>query len=200
MADFPKFYSLIFPYTLCPQDMYTAVLNINDIRAKAAVSMSLFGEFDVDHALEAHDLLTRIKAFSPKEWAQPGSFYKDWLLIGKMYQAAVAVHCILSLQSLTILPNNPELNTMRCHFGDRLLSSLRSGVKIPRIAKFSTWPLVVAGVESGYRGEGAQNWVEATLVTLSRSLGTSSMLKARAVLRRYWQKGEPGWDECFDCP
>jgi len=199
-ADCTAFYSLMFPYTLCPSAMYTAVLRINAIRGKASASMRTCGKLNADHIPEADNLLKRIIAFLPEEWAQQDGFYEEWLLVGAMYHMAVALYCILSLQSLAILPNTAEMNTMRSQFGDRLLHTLRKSVEKSRIAKFSTWPLVVAGVESAYRGEGSRNWVEAALGDLSRSLGTSSMLKARAVLRRYWQRGKPGWDECFDCP
>jgi hypothetical protein len=155
---------------------------------------------DHEHSLKAHDLLTEIEAFSPEDWAQPGENYDDWLLIGTIYQSAVALYCTMSFQSLIILPNSLGMNAMRCIHGNRLLSSLKLAVKSPRLTYFLMWPLTVAGAEAGYRDEATQYWIGKQMSELSRSLGTSSPLKAHAVLRRYWQKGEAGWDECFDRP
>lgn len=174
-------------------------MRINELRLKASSSLLLY-DISHDSTLEAHDFLARIEAFSPEDWAQPGQFYEEWLLIGTIYQASVAIYCTMSLQSLTILPNTLEMNTMRDIHADRLHEALRKAMVTPRLVKFLAWPLVVAGVVSGYRGEGAKNFVERSLTELSRIQGTSSPLKARAVLRRYWQKKQPGWDECFDRP
>ncbi|KAH7366665.1 fungal-specific transcription factor domain-containing protein [Pyrenochaeta sp. MPI-SDFR-AT-0127] len=197
--DIIEMYSLMFPYTLCPPVLFFDMLRTNRLRIKASTGL-LLCEMDPDHALEAHDLLARIEAFSPEDWAQPGTFYDEWLLIGTMYQSATAIYCTMSLQSLTVLPSTLEMNAMRAVHGGRLLDSLRAALKSSRVTKFIVWPLVVAGVEALYRSEGIRHWIAATLADLSHLLGTSSPLKARAVLRRYWQKGEPGWDECFDRP
>lgn len=190
-------YTLIFPFTLCPPELFFELLKTNQLRHKAYAAMILFA-MEPEHTLEAHDLLGRIEAFVPEDWAQPGTSYDEWLLIGTMYQAAAAIYCTMSLQSLTVLPDTLEMNAMRSIHGDRLLKSLRAVIKSPRLAKFAVWPLVVAGAEAGYRGEATRGCIETSLMELSRTLGTGSPLKARAVLRRYWQKGVPGWDECFD--
>jgi hypothetical protein len=155
---------------------------------------------DSSHALEAHDLLTRVEAFSPEDWAQPGDYYDDWLLIGTIYQSAIAIYCTMAFQSLTLFPGTLEMNSMRSIHGDRLLASLRQGVKSTHLKNFMTWPLQVAGVEAGYRDEATRYWIGSQMEELSRHLGTSGPLKCLAVLRRYWRKGEPGWDECFDKP
>lgn len=197
--DIANFYSLMFPYTLCPPVLFLDLLRINELRLKVSTAMMLC-EINEDHTLQAHDLLARIEAFVPEDWAQPQTYYDEWVLIGIMYQAAVAVHCTMAFQSLTVLPNTLEMNSMRSIHGDHLLSSLRKGLKSPRLTRFILWPLVVAGVEAAYRGEGTRNFIESALTDLAGTLGSSSPLKARAVLRRYWQKEEPGWDECFDRP
>lgn len=196
--DITKLCSLIFPYTLCPPTLFLEVLHINHLRHKA--STSIICNIDPNHVIEAHITLSRIESFVPEDWAQPGMFYDEWLTIGTIYQAAIAIYCTMSFQSLYILPNSVETCTMRSAHGDRLISCLRKAMQLPRLVKFVAWPLVVAGVEAGYRGEATRNWVEAMLIDMSRVLGTSSPLKARAVLRQYWQKEERGWDECFDRP
>ncbi|KAI8938311.1 hypothetical protein NX059_005963 [Plenodomus lindquistii] len=200
VADYTDLYDLIFPYTLCPPEIFTAILKINELRAKASPQRLQSDGSEFELIPEAQDVLDSILTFRADDWAQRGAHYSDWHIIGTMYQAAVAVYCIMSLQSLAVLPRTLEMNAIRVEYGDILFGSLLRGSGIPRIAKFLAWPLIVAGVEAAYRGEGIKNWIEATLEHLSRSLGTSSPLKARTVLRRYWKKGEPGWEECFDRP
>ncbi|KAF1938743.1 hypothetical protein EJ02DRAFT_409887 [Clathrospora elynae] len=201
--DVTELYSLIFPYILCPLRLFSEIICTNHLRLKA--STALFPcDVDAAHTLEGFDVLARIEAFSPGDWAQPGTslgtFYDEWLLLGTIYQAAVAIYTTMSLQSLVVLPSTLVMDAMRSAHGDGLLSDLGTALKYPRVARFMLWPLVVAGVEAAYRGEATRNWIEAMLCDLSRLLGTSSPLKARAVLRHYWLKGVPGWDECFDRP
>lgn len=190
-------YDLIFPYTLCPQELFIEILEISQLRTKASASLLLY-DADPAHALEAHDLTSRIGRFSPESWAQGRPFFSEWLLLGKIYKAAVSLYCTMSLQSLTVLAPTVSLQETQTETADELLSSVRSALKKPRLARHMVWPLVVAGVEAIYRGEATQNWIEASLGDLSRQLGTSCPLKACTVLKRYWNSGVAGWDECFD--
>ncbi|KAL6710639.1 hypothetical protein ACN47E_008687 [Coniothyrium glycines] len=199
IEDVQAVYSLIFPYTLCPPELFSDIMRVNELRLKASASM-INCEIDPDHELEAHDLLRRIERFDPEDWAQPGAFVDEWVLIGTIYQAALAIYTTMSLQSLTVLPSTLEMNQMRSVHGDRLNKLLMKAVKCPRVHRFLVWPLVVAGVEAIYRSEAVRYRIGQNLAELSRILGTSSPLKARAVLKRYWKKEEPGWDECFDSP
>jgi hypothetical protein len=194
-----EIYNLMFPYTLCPPTLFFATFQVSQLR-KTVSAMFSSGDMDDGNSLAAHDLLTEIESFSPADWAQPGENYNDWLLIGTIYQSAVALYCIMAFQSLTTLPNSLETNAMRCIYGDRLLYSLKLAVNSPRLTYFLMWPLTVAGAEAGYRDAATQYWIGKQMSELSRGLGSSSPLKAHAVLRRYWQKGEAGWDECFDRP
>lgn len=197
IEDVKSVYDLIFPYTLCPQELFIGILEINQLRTKASASLLLY-ETDPAHALEAHDLSRRIEAFSPESWAQGRPYCSEWLLLGKIYKAAVSLYCSLSLQSLTVLPPTVPLEARQTAKGDELLSSLRCALKKPRLARHMVWALVVAGVEAMHRGEATQKWIEASLGALSMQLGTSCPLKACAVLKRYWRGGVAGWDECFD--
>jgi hypothetical protein len=198
ISDIHDLYPLIFPYTLCPPTLFLCMVRISHLRARA--SLSIFsGTIDSSHTLEAHDLLTTIEAFRVHDWAQQGAHYEEWVLIGTIYQSAIALYCTMAFQSLTLFPVDFEMNTMRTVYADRLLTNLRIAVDMPRLVNFMCWPLTVAGVEAGYnRAEASRYWIGKQLSELSRVLGTSGPLKSLAVLRRYWQKGEPGWDECFD--
>ncbi|KAL1794212.1 hypothetical protein ACET3X_007633 [Alternaria dauci] len=197
--DIMGIYSLIFPYTLCPPELFTEILCVNRLRAKASAAV-LECDFDADHTLQAYDLLARIETFSVEDWAQAGTLYTEWVTVGTVYKAAVALYATLSLGSLTVLPADASLLDIQTAYSNVLLGSLRTALETRRIARFMAWPLVVVGVEAIYRGEATRSWIEARLEDLSRMLGTSGPLKARSVLRRYWKGGVAGWDECFDRP
>ncbi|KAI4633915.1 uncharacterized protein J4E87_001082 [Alternaria ethzedia] len=195
--DITDMYSLIFPYTLCPRELFTEILRTNQLRAKASAAIQLC-DFNPDHALEAYDVLGRIEAFPVEDWARAGTFCTEWLTVGLVYKSAVALYATLSLCPLMVLPTIPSLLESQTAYGDVLLSNLGTALKAPRMAKFMVWPLIVAGVEAMHRGEGTRNWIEAGLEDLSRTLGTSCPLKVCSVLKRYWKGGVAGWDECFD--
>lgn len=197
IEDLSSVYDLIFPYTLCPRELYIEILQIGQLRSKASAAMLLY-DADPAHSLEAHDLIARIDAFSPEDWAQAGPLYSEWLLLGQIYQAAVSLYCSMSLQSLTVLPPSVSLQKAQEEKGNVLLSSVHIALQDPRMARHMVWPLAVAGVEGIHRSETTKDWIEASLGDLSRLLGTSCPLKACAVLKRYWKSGIPGWDSCFD--
>ncbi|KAI4932136.1 uncharacterized protein J4E92_004035 [Alternaria infectoria] len=195
--DITDVYSLIFPYTLCPRELFTEILRTNQLRAKASAAIQLC-DFNPNYALEAYGVLGRIEAFSVEDWARAGTFCTEWLTVGLVYKSAVALYATLSLCPLMVLPMTPSLLENQTAYGDVLLSNLDTALKAPRMAKFMVWPLIVAGVEAMHRGEGTRNWIEAGLEDLSRTLGTSCPLKVCSVLKRYWKGGVAGWDECFD--
>ncbi|KAI4659232.1 uncharacterized protein J4E78_005658 [Alternaria triticimaculans] len=195
--DITDMYSLIFPYTLCPRELFTEILRTNQLRAKASAATQLC-DFNPDYALEAYNVLGRIEAFSAEDWARAGTFCTEWLTVGLVYKSAVALYATLSLCPLMVLPTTPSLLESQAAYGDVLLSNLGTALKAPRMAKFMVWPLIVAGVEAMHRGEGTRNWIEAGLEDLSRTLGTSCPIKVCSVLKRYWKGGVAGWDECFD--
>ena len=199
IEDMATFYSVIFPYLLCPPELFFELIRINYLRSKVSASLIL-GEIDPRYTLEAEELLARLEAFKPQDWAQPGKHYEEWLLIGTMYQDALAIYCIISMQALAVFPNAVAMNARRRSHGDRLLESLRAALDYPRVRRFFVWPIVVAGVEAAYRGEGTRVWIERLLIDTARYIGTYSPLTAASVLRKYWDKKQWGWDECFDRP
>jgi hypothetical protein len=68
VEDVADLYSLIFPYTLCPPELYFDMLRTTELRAKVVVS----GGVDLGFEVEAYEILARVEAFSPEDWAQPG--------------------------------------------------------------------------------------------------------------------------------
>ena len=198
LGEVKEMYSLIFPYILCPPELYPEVIRINRLRQTIATSIIMGG--DPDYFLAAHDLLSRVELFVPEDWAQAGEHFEEWVLVGSVHQSAIAIYCIMAMQSLTVFPDSLEMGAKRSMHGERLLAGLRRMLKSEQLRRFALWPLSVAGVEAGYRDESTRYWVECRMLELSRVIGTNSPLKAVAVLQRYWQKGVPGWDECFDRP
>lgn len=198
IEDVEKLYSLIFPFVLCPPTLFVEIIRVNRLRWEATNA-----PFDDPsrHTLDAHDILARVEAFEPEDWAQPGENHEDWQLIGSIYQSAIALYCTMSLQAVGALPDNLEMVGMRITHGERLLENLKAAAHSRHLRKFSLFPLCVLGVEAGFHDQpGTRIWIERRLEDHSRLLGTSSPLKARAVLRRYWQRKTAGWDECFDGP
>lgn len=198
LKEIDKLYTLIFPYMLCPPTLFIEIVRINRLRQE--VTTSPF-EDPSQHTLDAHDILARVEAFEPEDWAQAGEHHNEWRLIGSIYQSAVALYCTMSLQAIAALPSSLEMDTMRTIHGERLFKNLQASVQSKHLKKFSLFPLCVLGVEAGYHdNQSTRIWIQRRLEDHSRLLGTSSPLKARAVLRRYWQRNKPGWDECFDGP
>lgn len=173
-------------------------MHISQLRNRAAASLILSEDY-ASQVQEAYNILDDIQAFSPNEWAKEPHF-DEWVLVGTIYKAAVAIYCIMSLQSLNVLPCSPEMEDMRCAFGDGLLEGLRIGVKSSRIIQFILWPTIVAGAEAAHRSRECQNCIRERLQDISRSIGSSSPLKARTVLEHFWERKASSWDECFDHP
>ncbi|KAL1647191.1 hypothetical protein SLS61_007509 [Didymella pomorum] len=198
IEEVERLYSLIFPYLLCPPTLFSEIIRVNRLRWE--VSKAPFDD-PSRHTLDAHDILARVEAFEPEDWAQPGEHHEEWQLIGSIYQSAIALYCTMSLQAVGALPDSLEMVTMRSIHGKRLLENLKASTLSRHLKKFSLFPLCVLGVEAGFHDQPSTRiWIERRLEEHSRLLGTSSPLKARAVLRRYWQRKRPGWDECFDGP
>ncbi|KAF7681056.1 hypothetical protein GT037_000032 [Alternaria burnsii] len=198
IKEVEKVYSLVFPYTLCPVTLFIDIVRINRLRQEVALS-SFANQYQ--HTSEAKGILARIEGFAPGDWAQAGENQDDWQLIGSIYQSAIALYCAMSLQALVVLPADTEMGTMRTNHAKRLLEDMKAAVHLKQLKKIAMFPLCVLGVEAGYHDQQyTRLWIERQLEEHAHLLGTSSPLKARAVLRRYWRRNKPGWNECFDEP
>jgi hypothetical protein len=197
ISEIEETYDQIFPYILCPKALFIDIITINNIRGE-----TMYPDLVDDtsrHAAE--EVLSRIIAFSPAQWAlgQP-SHREEWEVIATLYQSCVAIYCILSLQELSLLPPTPDLQAIRIAYGGTLLALLDRGLSSLYVSKFMTWPLIIAGVEAVHRGKGTQSRVADALESLGVKTGTSTPQIARARLEVFWASGKKGWDDCFDRP
>jgi hypothetical protein len=192
-------YNDIFPHILCPKSLFIDLITINNIR-----SQTLDPAFvDDTTRYAAEELLTRIKAFSPKDWAVEqgkGKYEEEWVLCGSVFKSAIMLYCILSLQSLCVFPSTIELESLRSAQGDALYASLDKALASVYLQKFMMWPLVVSGVEAVNRSVWVQSTVANQLEQLSFDIGTSTPLTAKTTLEAFWASGRSTWDDCFNRP
>jgi hypothetical protein len=182
---------------LCPPELFYNIIHVNCLRSKA-VKLANF-EDNTSQVEDAYRLLADIQAFSPSVWAE-ARYFDDWVLVGTIYQSAVALYCIMAMQSLKIFPYSVEMEAMRTVLGDCLLTGLKMGIKSPKVRNFILWPTVVAGVEAANRDEQDRDCIRKSLLVISRGIGSYGPLKARVALDEFWARSCYGWDECFDRP
>ncbi len=190
------------PFQMCPPPLFAEIIRINHLRLQATKHASQELQVEEGLAREAYEILRRIHDFSSEHWANSKPKSKqDWTMIGDIYQMAIFLYCVASLQSLSVLPTTPSLKAESAAHVQLLHSSLTQAVTRPRIKRFTLWPLVVLGVEAAQPGRGAmRDFVAGQLPILSRDAGTQVPLTAKGVLERFWASGETGWDACFDRP
>jgi hypothetical protein len=187
----------IFAFQLCPRCLLGEIIRINHLRM-----MSASGINDAqDHASEALEILGRIEDFSSSTWAAPKpSSTEVWFLVGNIYQTAVILYCISSLQSVSIIPHNTTFRNRCAAHGKSLHMLLAEGLRHASVKRFLLWPLVVLGVEAIHGGQSMRCFVRKQLPELSRFAGVYAPIAAMRVLERFWASGKTGWDACFDRP
>lgn len=187
-----------YPFQMCPPTLFAEIIKINHIRMQAAEIEPTMIE---DFSQEAFKILKCVSAFSPQLWAESKpSSKQDWVLLGNVYQAAVTLYCILSLQSVTIFPFEPSLRTCCATQGRLLQELLTQTLSSPRTRRYMLWPLILLGVEAVNWDEIMRSFVEEQLLHLSRYVGSRAPLVAKDILGRFWTSGETRWDACFDRP
>jgi hypothetical protein len=188
----------LFPFQMCPPHLFAEIVKINYLRMRATAL-----EFRRAEELSqlAYEMLGRIDDFSPTQWAESKfSSKEEWMLLGDIFQAAVALYCILSLQSLSILPISPSLRARCTMHGHLLQVLLNKALQSPSLKRFLLWPLVLLGVEAVNGDLAMRAFVVKQLPEMSRHFGTYVPLTAKEVLERFWASGETRWDVCFERP
>ncbi|KAL6892152.1 fungal-specific transcription factor domain-containing protein [Trichoderma evansii] len=183
---------------LCPIQLFPEIFRINHLRKQGARP----DIFDTKALQEVgYEILERINSFSPQKLAESKhSCQEDWILVGRAYQAAVALYCILSLQSLSVLPQSSALRIQCAEHGAVLQILLKEALASKRLKRFMVWPLVVLGVEAVHGGGAMRTFVASQLSELSYDAGTYVPLTAERALEQFWSSGDTRWDVCFGRP
>lgn len=196
-----------------PSELFARAIEIGHLRVQATKSGELSSR-EENPTEEAYDVLQSIHAFSPELWGESkNQSTRDWTLIGRIYQAATALYCISSLQSVSVLPPAGFLRDRCVTCGKILHHLLDEGLSLPRLERFLLWPLIILGtqaVDSGYGVGGGgdddddntarRTFVQEKLIQVSQRFGVSGPLVAKEVLERFWASGKSSWDDCFDKP
>lgn len=185
-------------FQVCPSAIFTEIVRINRLRSRAA-TRQLTDTNDLSE--EGYEALSRIHAFCPEQLAESKpSSREDQMLLGNVYQVTIALYCILSLQSVSILPLTSSLEACRIAHSKHLETLLTEAMLSPRIKRFMLWPLVVLGVNAANDGPAMQEFVAKQMPEMSRFIGSYVPLTAKNVLEKFWTSGETRWDACFDRP
>lgn len=185
----------VFPVQMCPPLLLVEIIRINHLRTRAARHK----ENPCPRVLqqEAYGTLGRIQAFSPQRWGESKlEATHIWVLVGAIYQEAVALYCISSLQSLSVLPSTLSSPT-HAQLLHLLLGEALSYLSVKR---FMLWPLVILGVGAVTGGTATRAFVEKELTEMSYHVGSHAPLAAIIRLKMFWASGETSWDACFNRP
>lgn len=152
---------------------------------------------------DAETLLDHIMQFSPQSYAEAKGTDETrdkWLLVGRIHQSATVLYCILSLQSVFLLLETPELErTLTTHY-DRLLLDLKEGYRHESFQNCFLWPLIMAGGRARRGTAFERAFIAELLDGAAKFMATSMPGLARKVLMAFWESGKKSWDECFDQP
>ncbi|KAF2470019.1 uncharacterized protein BDR25DRAFT_262571 [Lindgomyces ingoldianus] len=186
-----------YPTVLCPPPLFLHIIAISHLRDEA--STALFIDKSMQSAAE--ELLRQINTFSPEEYAATQDFgQEEWLLLSRIYQSAVALYCISSLQSLFVLPFTPQLRIARTAHKTSLFTLLKKAMASPVTKICMLWPLIVAGVEARDASLDVKLCIGHGLEEMSWQQGTTMPLYGLQVLKNFWDSGKTEWDECFHKP
>ncbi|ORY63268.1 fungal-specific transcription factor domain-containing protein [Pseudomassariella vexata] len=177
-----------YPTFPCPPSLFLDIIRINHLRSWGSV------ELPAEPTAAALDLLQHINSFSPEKWAESNlSYQEEWLLIGRIYQSAVALYCIATL------PITPDAQTkgIRASCSRRLSQLLEKCVSCSMTKRYVLWPIIVAGFDAVHNGSSVQTQIAEWLEVMSRDIGSGLPLCGKAVLESFWSSGKTEWDECF---
>ncbi|KAL1874235.1 hypothetical protein Daus18300_003599 [Diaporthe australafricana] len=193
-----KYGGRLFSFQMCPPPLFIEIIKINHLRTRALEDGRSEAGFRLQ---EACNILDHIHAFSPEGWSESKPCSKEgWMLVGNIYQAAVSLYCILSLQSLSVLPCSSELQTQCTEHGRVLQVLLSEALSSPKTRISLIWPLVLLGVQAANDDAAMRAFVSERLPEMSYHIGSNVPMVAKAVLERFWASGATRWDACFDRP
>lgn len=191
----------LFPTLMCPLGLFLNIIHINLLRFERAQ----LPESTQELCQRANELVEQIENFQTADWvASVPSGGQGLLLVAEMYQSAVMIYCISSLQSVFATYNAVFLRDTKVRHFKRLMALLREGLKSPQLrdslTKCTLWLLIVAGTELRAGGLEDRAFVEDQLGGMCREIGSSLPILAIGVLTQFWQSSNSAWDDCFTRP
>ncbi|KFX97817.1 hypothetical protein V490_02608 [Pseudogymnoascus sp. VKM F-3557] len=193
-----KYAGTNFSFSTFPTPLFAELIRVNHLRVEA---LKPDAAEQTDLTCEAYEIIGRIDGFIPEDWVQSKpSSHEDWLVIGTVYQAAVTLYSICSLQSLSVIPMSNFMSERRATQRQLLHVLLYKALLCPKFKNHLFWPLVVLGMEAVNGDDALRAFVREQLAEQSRWMGTSVPLVAKDVVERFWSSGKTKWEDCFDKP
>ncbi|OHF03955.1 C6 zinc finger domain-containing protein [Colletotrichum orchidophilum] len=188
-----------YPFLPCPAELFIDIIDINRLRYLATEQESS----NTLNALqtEAEDLLERIINFSPENWsAAKTESQEEFSTMAQVYQSAVAVFAIASLQSVGVIPASAGWRAVKTIHNGKLFALLEKAAGSQVLRSCVMWPMIVAGFEAKTGTAAARSFIAKRLADESSFLGAYLPLATKDILERFWSSGSRDWDECFDTP
>jgi hypothetical protein len=181
---------------MCPPPFVNNIVQINHLRWLAT---STKPSQTRDLTRQAYEILNSVDNFPTREWAKSkNESLENWTAIANAFRAAVAIYCISSLQSVSLLPDSRSLRLRSAAHGQDLYLVLSDALVSPVLDRAMLWPLALLGMEAVHGSAIVRDFVTGQLSKLSRKFGTSVPLTTKLVLENFWNSGETRWDACFD--
>ncbi|KAK5988948.1 Phomenoic acid biosynthesis cluster-specific transcriptional regulator-like protein [Cladobotryum mycophilum] len=182
--DISKLYSMI-PNTvhLCPASLFIEIFRINRLRLQEEMNPSQL--FLPGHS-PLCDILKRIDAVPPQ--------------MGRRGPLPLAREHPTGRPALQIRSRHGmSCDRLIAHYRAKLFEQLGEAIAIPIRIDNIFWPVLVAGVAagSGYPAERALVDRYISMAVRDPFMGNGPPT-ALWVMRRFWDSGRTGWDDCFD--
>ncbi|KAK1473045.1 C6 zinc finger domain-containing protein [Colletotrichum cuscutae] len=188
-----------YPFLPCPVQLFIDIICVNRLRylATQPESSDTLGSLQT----EAEDLLERIIDFSPETWsAAKTESQEQFLTMAQVYQSAVVVFAIASLQSVCVIPASAGWRAVKTIHGSKLMALLEKAAGSQVLRSCVMWPMIVAGFEAKTGTAAVRSFVAKRLADESVHLGAYLPLATKDILEKFWSSGKKDWDECFDTP
>ncbi|KAL0935476.1 C6 zinc finger domain-containing protein [Colletotrichum truncatum] len=192
-----------YPQLPCPVDLFIDIIQINRLRSLAINQRPEDTMRRIQS--EAETLLKKMLQFSFTEWintmeVEGKALFNEYLMMGKIYQSAVVLFGVSSLQSARAIPLSEEWMVVKNSHIERLFSLLKKSTASQALRMCTTWPMIVAGFEAKAGSPSMRAFILGHMEEDSRQLGIYLPVAAKGVLERFYASAGEAWDDCFDSP
>ncbi|KAJ5281114.1 hypothetical protein N7478_006486 [Penicillium angulare] len=190
--------------TTYPAFFFVQTMRINQLRAMTADRIQWGLSPDPNARTQAFSILNDIKSFSINETKGTPSPMTDSMLLGQSFKTALYIFCVLSLQSVSILPSSNDDSDPLAHIvsyeAETLAAIIENGLPNPKLKLLLLWHLTVLGVDAVNRGETRRDLVRRCAYDMYTYTGSYSVWHLKEVLETFWASGKTRWDDCWDKP